>query len=107
MRRFTADASHEIRNPLSVLRTGLEIALRRERSSREYQELLRENLQEIDRLHAVVEGILLLTRDTPGNALRLAREPVDLGELAGATAASLPPTPPSKASASRPRPSPP
>ncbi|HEX6899875.1 MAG TPA: ATP-binding protein [Thermoanaerobaculia bacterium] len=89
MRRFTADASHEIRNPLSVLRTGLEIALRRERSPREYQELLRENLQEIDRLHAVVEGILLLTRDTPGNELRLARDPVDLGELAGSTAASL------------------
>lgn len=89
MRRFTADASHEIRNPLSVLRTGLEIALRRERPPREYQELLRENLQEIDRLHAVVEGILLLTRNTPGDELRLAREPVDLGELAGATAAAL------------------
>lgn len=89
MRRFTADASHEIRNPLSVLRTGLEIALRRERPPREYQELLRENLQEIDRLHAVVEGILLLARDTPGEGLRLSREPVDLGALAGSTAASL------------------
>lgn len=87
MRRFTADASHEIRNPLSVLRTGLEIALRRERTVGEYQELLRENLQEIDRLHAVVEGILLLARDVPGSELRIARAPVDLGDVARATAA--------------------
>ena len=50
MRRFTADASHEIRNPLGVLRTGIEITLRRERTAPEYQELLRENLEEIERL---------------------------------------------------------
>jgi signal transduction histidine kinase len=87
MRRFTADASHEIRNPLSVLRTGLEIALRRDRSVGEYQELLRENLQEIDRLHAVVEGLLLLARDVPGSGLRLASSPLDLGEVVRATAA--------------------
>jgi signal transduction histidine kinase len=87
MRRFTADASHEIRNPLSVLRTGLEVALRRERTAGEYQELLRENLEEIDRLQAVVEGVLLLARDVPGHELRLARAPVDLAELVRATAA--------------------
>jgi len=84
MRRFTADASHEIRNPLTVLRTGLEVALRRERTAAEYQELLRENLQEIDRLQAVVEGILLLAR---GSELRLASAPVDLQELVGTTTA--------------------
>jgi len=89
MRRFTADASHEIRNPLTVLRTGLEVTLRRERTAREYQELLRENLQEIERLHAVVEGLLLLARDQPGNGFRIARAPVDLGELVRTTAASL------------------
>jgi two-component system heavy metal sensor histidine kinase CusS len=87
MRRFTADASHEIRNPLSVLRAGLEITLRRERTAQEYQELLRENLQEIDRLHAVVEGILLLARDMPGQPLRIHRAPVDVGDLSRATAA--------------------
>jgi heavy metal sensor kinase len=85
MRRFTADASHEIRNPLSVLRTGLEVALRRDRSTREYQELLRENLQEIQRLHAVVEGVLLLARDVPKGEIRLSRAPVDLAELVRGT----------------------
>ena len=90
MRRFTADASHEIRNPLSVLRTGLEIALRRERPAAEYQELMRENLQEIERLQTIVEGILLLARDTPGHTpgqeIRISRAPLDLSGLARATA---------------------
>jgi len=89
MRRFTADASHEIRNPLSVLRTGLEIGLRRDRSVPEYQELLRENLREIERLHAVVEGLLLLARDGSREGLRIARAPVDLSEVVRATAGSL------------------
>lgn len=89
MRRFTADASHEIRNPLSVLRTGIEIALRRERPPAEYQELMRENLQEIDRLNTVIEGILLLARGDRGMAgheLHLSRSPLDLGDLVRATA---------------------
>jgi heavy metal sensor kinase len=86
MRRFTADASHEIRNPLSVLRTGLEIALRRERPAAEYQELMRENLQEIERLHTIVEGILLLARGVPGQEIRISRSPLDLSALVRATA---------------------
>lgn len=86
MRRFTADASHEIRNPLGVLRTGIEITLRRERTAPEYQELLRENLQEIERLQAVVEGILLLARDGRGQGVSIPRDPVDLSELVAGTA---------------------
>lgn len=89
MRRFTADASHEIRNPLSVLRTGLEIGLRRDRSVPEYQELLRENLREIERLHAVVEGLLLLARDGSREGHRIARAPVDLSQVVSDTAGSL------------------
>lgn len=89
MRRFTADASHEIRNPLSVLRTGLEIALRRERPASEYRELMRENLQEIERLHAIVEGILLLARGLPGQEIRLSRARLDLSGLVRATACSF------------------
>ena len=66
MRRFTADASHEIRNPLSVLRTGLEVALRRPRKAEEYRILIQENLQEVQRLQAVLERLLALAREVPG-----------------------------------------
>ena len=86
MRRFTADASHEIRNPLSVLRSGLEVALRRDRDPEEYRRLLRENLQEIERLHAVVEGLLALARQVPGRPYAISRQPVDLSALAESTA---------------------
>jgi signal transduction histidine kinase len=85
MRRFTADASHEIRNPLSVLRTGLEVALRRERAPEEYRTLLRENLQEIERLQATLEGLLALARSEPGQPPPLQRQPVDLSTLAEET----------------------
>lgn len=81
MRRFTADASHEIRNPLSVLRTGLEVALRRPRTSEEYQLLLRQNLREIERLDAVVEGLLALARQEPGSGVALARVALDFSAL--------------------------
>ena len=86
LRRFTADASHEIRNPLSILRTGLEVALRRERSPEEYRRLLAENLEEIDQLHATLDGLLALGRAEPGRRPELTREAVDFGALVQRTA---------------------
>lgn len=85
MRRFTADASHEIRNPLSVLRSGIDVALRRERTAAEYRQILVENLQEIERLQAIVEGLLAMARDVPGREYPLAIAPVDLSSLVGET----------------------
>lgn len=87
MRRFTADASHEIRNPLSIVRTGLEVALRRERTSEEYRTLLRENLQEIERLQATLEGLLALARTEPGQPPPIQRQAVDFSALADETCA--------------------
>jgi signal transduction histidine kinase len=87
MRRFTADASHEIRNPLSVLRTGIEVALRRERPTGEYRALLTENLQEIDRLQSILEGLLALARVEPGRPPALPETEVDLSALVRETVA--------------------
>ncbi len=81
MRRFTADASHELRTPISILRTGLEVALRKERSGEEYRELLRDNLTEIQRIQRIVEALLTLARSPDGEACHAARGPVDLSSV--------------------------
>ncbi|MDP9045646.1 MAG: ATP-binding protein [Pseudomonadota bacterium] len=61
-RRFTADASHELRSPLSRLRTELELALRRPRDPEVYVETLRSGLEEVERLTLLVEELLALAR---------------------------------------------
>jgi two-component system OmpR family sensor kinase len=61
-RRFTADASHELRSPLSRLRAELEITLRRPRDTAEYLETLRSCVEEVERLTLIVEELLALAR---------------------------------------------
>jgi two-component system OmpR family sensor kinase len=61
-RRFTADASHELRSPLSRLRTELELALRRPREPQTYVETLQSGLEEVERLSLLVEELLALAR---------------------------------------------
>jgi two-component system OmpR family sensor kinase len=61
-RRFTADASHELRSPLSRLRTELEVTLRRPRDAAEYLETLRSCVEEVERLTIIVEELLALAR---------------------------------------------
>ena len=61
-RRFTADASHELRSPLSRLRTELELALRRPREPQAYVETLQSGLEEVERLTLLVEELLALAR---------------------------------------------
>ncbi len=61
-RRFTADASHELRSPLSRLRAELEVTLRRPRAPAEYEEALRSCLEEVERLQRLTEELLVLAR---------------------------------------------
>lgn len=61
-RRLTADVSHELRTPLTALRGEMEVALRAPRSQREYEQVLRSGLEEIDRLTELSEDLLLVTR---------------------------------------------
>jgi heavy metal sensor kinase len=65
-RRFTADASHELRSPLTVLKGEIELALRRERDATEYRRVLSSNLQEVDRLARIAEELLTLARSDSG-----------------------------------------
>ncbi len=77
MRQFTADASHELQTPLTILRGEIEVALRSTRRPDEYGEVLRSALEEIQRISLLVEGLLLLARSDAG-MLKMERSPVDL-----------------------------
>lgn len=68
-RRFTADASHELRSPLSRLRTEIEITLRRPRANHEYVSALRSCLAEVGGLTMLVEELLMLARLDAGQQL--------------------------------------
>ena len=61
-RRFTADAAHELRSPLTRLRTEIEVTMRRPRLIEEYRSTLAGALDEIERLGALVESLLTLAR---------------------------------------------
>jgi len=61
-RRFLADASHEMRSPITVMKGNIEIALRRERELDEYKAVLESNLEEIDRLEFLVKDLMFLAR---------------------------------------------
>jgi two-component system OmpR family sensor kinase len=85
-RRFVADASHELRTPLALLRTELEVALRRPRSNAELEDALRSAAEESERLARLTEELLLIARSDQGQ-LPLVREDVAVGELLDTVAA--------------------
>ncbi|HSM37605.1 MAG TPA: ATP-binding protein [Longimicrobiales bacterium] len=89
-RRFTADASHELRGPLTSLRGEVEVALRREREPAEYRRVLGSNLQEVDRLTRLAEDLLTLARSDAG-VMQPRLEATDIGGLARAVVDRLAP----------------
>jgi len=79
-KRFTADASHELRIPLTILKGEVEVALRHPRSEEDYKHLLKQHLDIIERMQRIVNDLLTLARADAG-LLELAQEPVDLSLL--------------------------
>jgi heavy metal sensor kinase len=64
--QFTADASHELRTPISLILTEAEIALRKSRGDAEYREALRHILLEAERTTSLIEELLSLARSDSG-----------------------------------------
>jgi heavy metal sensor kinase len=62
MRRFTADASHELRIPLTNLKGTIDVALQRKRTVEEYEAVLKDAQEEVDRLADLVRSLLVLAR---------------------------------------------
>ncbi len=61
-RQFTADAAHELRTPLSIMQTGLEVVLAQERSAKDYRVTLENMHEEVLRLGQLTTHLLLLAR---------------------------------------------
>jgi len=69
IKQFTADASHELRAPISLIRTTAEVAVQKERAAPEYREALMEILEEYERTSQVVNSLMLLARADSGKEM--------------------------------------
>ena len=78
--RYSADASHQLKSPVTVLRIGLESLLEREGFKPEIYEQLSGLLHQTHRLTGVIDDLLLLSRMDAGH-LQIASAPVNLSQL--------------------------
>jgi heavy metal sensor kinase len=80
VRTFTGNASHELRTPISLLRTEIEVALLRPRKNEEYRAILERLHEETIRMTTLVEGLLALAR-ADGGAETIALAPIRVSNL--------------------------
>jgi len=90
IQRFTADASHELRTPIALIRTEAEVALNQPVNDDEKQNLLSNILEECERLTSITEQLLTLSREDAG-VTQFRREPVDIAGLASDVAETMRP----------------
>ncbi len=68
---FIASASHELKTPLTVIKTNLEVGLNNQRLNKEAKEILMDNLEEIDRLNRLINKLLSLSSLSIKSQLKL------------------------------------
>ncbi len=89
-RRFVADASHELRTPVAVIRSLTDVALAEAQNPEEYASILGEVNAEAERLGQLINDLLALARADEGQTV-LEHEPVRLDRLVAEVAATLEP----------------
>ena len=63
-KRFTADASHDLRTPLAIMKTEMEVALQDKRTNDiSYRKIIASNLEEVNKMATLVSDLLLVARD--------------------------------------------
>jgi heavy metal sensor kinase len=80
-RTFVSNASHELRTPLAIMRAEIDVSLVADDLSEESRQVLESAREETDRMRGIVENLLLLAEMDEG-AIPLARDPVELDQLA-------------------------
>ena len=86
--RFTADASHELRSPLSFIRVAAESMLRHPQLDAESAEVFREIVAEAEAASRLLDDMLMLARSDAGH-IAPAFNPVDLGAVVGDVAGKM------------------
>lgn len=80
IKQFSTDASHELKTPLTILKGEVEVALRKGRSPQEYEQILRSNLEEVNRMSQIVDDLLFLAKADIGQ-VRLDKEEIRLTDI--------------------------
>jgi heavy metal sensor kinase len=88
IKQFSSDASHELKTPLTILKGEVEVMLRKERTPQEYQQTLKSNLEEVNRMSQIVEDLLLLSKADTGQ-IELNKGDINLTEILGEVVAQL------------------
>jgi len=86
VRRFTADAAHELRTPVTAILGEVEVALRRTRTEAELRAVLGTVKEEGERIAQLLEALLALARADAGTLLS-SKAPLALGEILESTVA--------------------
>lgn len=89
-KQFTADASHELRTPVTILLSETQRILKRERSPEEYRDVVRTCHDTAERMRHLIEALLMLARQEAAGG-ELPRESCDLSDVLSETIAHLRP----------------
>lgn len=82
-KQITADVSHELRTPLAAIRGTLEVLVRKRREPEQYEDKVRQVIQEVDRMHLLLDQLLQLARLESGS-VAVRRESIELAPFLAA-----------------------